>query len=146
MNKNINIKIKEIVENEVGLFLYATAYTKEGYEEVFNVYLYAKDRKISLDECAKAHKKIYPILEEYHITDNYSVQIGSVGIEKPLIEKWHFENAIDELAQIKTKTQGKITGTIKIVQEDIIEVVDKINQVKIINFDDIKSAKTLYKD
>lgn len=143
MNKNssLNQEISNIV-NDLGFLLYSIETITENHENIFRISIYSKDNNILLKDCTKTHKALYLLLEG-DIADKYTIQVSSVGIEKPLIELWHYKLAIKDMAKIKT-TKGTIVGTIEDVSEDTIKVIDKNNELIQINFLDIKKAKTLF--
>lgn len=142
MNKQtINEQISKIVA-ELDLLLYCIETVSENHENIFRINIYSENKKINLRDCTRVHKSIYPLLEE-NIALTHSIQVGSIGIEKPLLEHWHYELAVNEQVQIKAIKSSKIIGVLQKVFDDKIEVLvdDEVIEVK---FLDIKKAKTLF--
>jgi len=140
---NIEEELKKRLE-ELGFNLYSIEQVQENGENIYRVNFFHKDESLSLDDCAQVHKQLYPYLEEAGISDEYTVQIGSVGVEKPLTQKWHYELAIGEQITLKTNGKDKKVGVLKEVKGDEIVLQDKNNQTHSISLSDIKKAKTLF--
>lgn len=95
------------------------------------------DKPLSLDDIILASDIINPLLDEKDlIKESYTLDVSSVGIEKPL-DLSHLEKYVDRYVELHLshpyKGENYLTGTIKEVKDDelIIEVKVKSKKQKI---------------
>ncbi|VAY88098.1 FIG000325: clustered with transcription termination protein NusA [hydrothermal vent metagenome] len=143
-NSTINTQISQKIK-DLGFLLYCIENVTENHENIFRVNIYSDNKAITLKDCTIVHKAIYPLLED-NIANKYTIQVGSVGIERPLLELRHYELVINQNIQVRIKDAKKVIGELKEVLEDKIKVLNKNNELIDINFSDIHKAKTLFVD
>ena len=149
-NNFVNINDERFTHTLTGLIeeqslkLYSIETLKDNDELIFRINLFHNEKKISLDDCVKVHKSIYPYLEETGVCDRYRVEVSSVGIERALTQKEHYHYAINEWVKITTITKEKILGTLEKVLENGITIGLEDKGSIVIEFDNIKQAKTCF--
>lgn len=89
--------------------LYLLRWEKRGKEWVLGV-LVDKESPVTSSDCAEVSERISVDLDEAGLIDRqYELRVSSPGLERPLIEARHFQDAVDSLVEIKT--YGPINGT-----------------------------------
>jgi ribosome maturation factor RimP len=91
------------------------------------------DTGVTIELCAEVSK----VLSRYF--SDYTVEVSSPGIERPLSKPEHFMRYRDKKIQVNTK-QGAIIGTLASVNDDGIQVRISDERVEAIQFSEIKSA------
>ncbi len=105
---------------------------------------------ISLDECAAISRQISAVLDvEDLIPGEYRLEVGSPGIDRPLVKLKDFNHYAGHLAKIETQLpiegRKRFSGKLKPVEgENVIINVD--NRDFEIPFIDIQSAKLVLTD
>lgn len=82
---------------------------------------------VTLDDCVFISRQVSSLLDvEDPIEGNYSLEVSSPGIERPLAKKEHFEQAVGERIEVTTlaKCDGrrKILGQLLTVADHALEV------------------------
>ena len=100
--------------------------------------------KVSIDDCTNISRLINSSVNLEEIASgNYSLEVSSPGIDRPLKKKEHFEKFIGERAKIITtepvEKEHVITGTIIGVRDDTVIVENEKIKAEI-KFDNIKKA------
>ncbi len=120
------------------------------YPTISRVEVYiVSDNEIDIDITSRLNKQFQRLLENMGIAKgSYEMIVSSPGIERKLKTIRHFELALGELVKIKLfePIEGEyvLEGYIGSSSEQNIKLV--INSVEVvINFSNIKSAKTQYK-
>ena len=99
---------------------------------------------IKLDDCAKISHKIEPVIEASDLlNEDFQLEVGSAGIERPLTKLKDFVKFKNQMAKLKLshaiEESKNILGTIKDVQGNIIQIQTE-EQTLAIEFDNIKKA------
>ena len=108
------------------------------------------DARISLEECAAISRQISAVLDvEDLISGEYRLEVGSPGIDRPLVKLKDFSQYVGHLAKIETQLpiegRKRFSGILKPVEgENVIITVD--NRDFEIPFVDIHSAKLVLTD
>ena len=139
--------IVEPIITQLDYILYDIEYLKEGEEWFLRIYIFKKDRSITLDDCETVHNAITDILDEKDpISTSYNLEISSCGVERKLKEKFHYELAINTLVHIKLfKPIDKLKefeGTLVDVTDEGITIENNVK--KQFKYEDISSAYTVF--
>ena len=83
---------------------------------------------INLDQCAKVSRSVAAILDvEDPISGAYQLEVSSPGMERPLLETWHYERVIGDqvLVRLRHGIDGRRTyqGTLRGVTDQSIELL-----------------------
>lgn len=92
------------------------------------------EKPLSLDDIILASDIINPLLDEKDlIKESYTLDVSSVGIEKPL-DLRHLEKYVDRYVELHLshpyKGENYLTGTIKEVKDDMLTIEVKVKSKK----------------
>ncbi|MGI6680305.1 MAG: ribosome maturation factor RimP [Bdellovibrionota bacterium] len=144
--ENIEQQIKEIISRE-GFSLYDIEYPRSYTSGVITVYIFSKDKAVSLDDCATISKKI-SILPEYEssLSEKVSLVVSSPGVNRALKVREHFLGAVSERVKVKLRdmqeNKKSFIGILKSIDGDILNVFDEALKKEVqIKYDNIISAR-----
>jgi ribosome maturation factor RimP len=110
------------------------------------------DESFGIDECSAISHRLGDILEEKQwITENYTIEVSSPGVDKPLKFLRQYPKHIGRDMEIVMKDKAKLVGRLASVDSDYIVIVpaggkqknkEKDAQVKLA-FSEIEKAKVL---
>lgn len=112
------------VITDMGYELWGCEYLPQGKHSLLRIYIDKSDG-IQIDDCQEVSKQVSAVLDvEDPITGNYSLEISSPGIPRPLFYSWQFQRYIGQEAQIKTykpiKNKRRFTGIIVSANESTL--------------------------
>ncbi|KTD07471.1 ribosome maturation factor RimP [Legionella jamestowniensis] len=115
--------LKPLVE-DLGYELWGCEYLSQGKHSLLRIYI-DKENGISIDDCERVSKQISALLDvEDPIPGNYSLEISSPGIPRPLFHKEQYKRYIGHDVQVKVfkpvNGSRKLSGTILSVNEDTL--------------------------
>lgn len=148
MNKiNIVEQVREIAEKVVeklALELVHVELAGSGKNQVVRIYI-DKEAGITHDDCSIVSREIEDILDEKDpITNAYTLEVSSPGIERGLYTLQDFERFAGNKAKLKTESplngQKNFKGTIVGVKGEEIIFDDKTNKLVNIPFALVKKA------
>ena len=110
--------------NAVDLQLLGLELVTQGKHSVLRVYI-DHPEGIKVEDCEKASQQVSALLDiEDPISHEYTLEVSSPGIERPLFFKAHYEQALGEIVRIKTliKINGtrKFNGIIEKIEDDTV--------------------------
>jgi len=139
---------KETIVNilhDCGVDLYDIETVSENERKIFRIYITSKDG-ISLDKCSEVTKILSPILDlEPPVSGEYTLEVSSPGIERPLRKNEHYIGSIGEMVKVKLINTDKIIGKLESLEDGKITLVEDDGEVVSISLDDIDKARTYYK-
>lgn len=141
----------KIVVNSLGLELYDISTHRDNDETIFRISVVSsivvdgKRDGVSMDKCIELTHLLSPLLDvDSPISGEYRLEVGSAGIERKITSLHQFTLSINELVALTLKDKQKLQAKlIDVVDSKII--LDLDGQIKEIDFNDIKSAKTYFK-
>jgi ribosome maturation factor RimP len=153
-SKNIKQTVEEraqamlepIVANE-GLELVDLEFIREREGWILRLFIDKPGGRVGLDECSQVSRAVDPALDvEDFIPHEYSLEVSSPGVNRPLKKPAHFEQVKGQ--KVKVKTFGPVgepprknfTGTLTEVAADAISVDVEGGGVFRIPFKDIAKA------
>ena len=83
--------------------LYDLELTGGGKSRVLRVFILGVDQSVGLEQCAEVSRGLSWLLDtQEHIIqgNSYGLEVSSPGLERTLKEKWHFEEALQELVKV----------------------------------------------
>ncbi|MBE0492544.1 MAG: ribosome maturation factor RimP [Sulfurospirillum sp.] len=135
--------IEQIVSS-CGVQLYDTEVTSEGGRKIFRIYITATDG-VTLEKCAEISHILSPIFDlEPPLEDEYTLEISSPGIERPLKNLKHFQASIGEILKVKLINTDKIIGKLEKVSDKEITLLENDGEITTIAFDEIAKARTYF--
>ena len=131
--------------NDCGVYLYDIETVSENERKIFRIYITSKDG-INLDKCSEVTKILSPILDlEPPINGEYTLEVSSPGIERPLRKNEHYTGSIGEMLKVKLINTDKIIGKLESFEDGKITLIEDDGEVTTIALDDIEKARTYYK-
>jgi ribosome maturation factor RimP len=131
--------------HDCGVDLYDIEIVSENERKIFRIYITSKDG-ISLDKCSEVTKILSPILDlEPPVSGEYTLEVSSPGIERPLRKNEHYIGSIGEMVKVKLINTDKIIGKLESLEDGKITLVEDDGEVVSISLDDIDKARTYYK-
>jgi ribosome maturation factor RimP len=118
-------EIKELIEpviEDMGYILWGCEYLPQGKHSLLRIYI-DKDVGIGIEDCQKVSKQVSALLDvEDSISANYSLEISSPGMPRPLFYDWQYKQYVGQEVIIKLSKpvlgSRKYTGTILSIEND----------------------------
>ena len=136
----IEEKIFDIVKPTIqamGYELVGIEYHASGKFSTLRIYVDI-DRGINLDDCEKVSKQVSDLLDiDDPITGQYSLEVSSPGLERPLFTMEHYHRFLGHDVKIKLyraiEGRRKFNGTIFSVSDanDMVELATELGNVEI---------------
>lgn len=105
---------------------------------------------VSIQDCRTASHNFSGILdlEEDLFPENYSLEVGSAGVERPLVKKDDYKKFAGRIVMLKLhnlynqskRIQGELLG----IEEELVKIKNK--DIHLIEFENIKSANLVFTD
>ena len=121
----IKTEIQQLLQpivNDAGYQLWGCEYLAQGKHSLLRVYI-DKEGGIGIADCELVSRQISAVLDvEDPIKSNYSLEVSSPGIPRPLFEKEHFERYLGHDVELKLykllNGKRKFEGTIQSVNNN----------------------------
>lgn len=135
IKQDIERLLKPVIE-DLGYELWGCEYLSQGKHSLLRIYI---DKKggIGIHDCERVSKQISALLDvEDPIPGNYSLEISSPGIPRPLFTKEHYKQYLGREVRLKLSKpindQRNLIGTIISTNEEslILEIDDKQLEVQ----------------
>ncbi|OGT59087.1 MAG: hypothetical protein A3F14_02675 [Gammaproteobacteria bacterium RIFCSPHIGHO2_12_FULL_43_28] len=128
-------KLEKLI-SAMGYELIGGEMVQEGRQKCFRIYIDSPNG-INLDDCTRVSHQVSAMLDvEALIQGDYSLEISSPGINRPLFQLVHYKKAVGE--QVKIRLRLPIEGRrqyqgelLSIDGEDICLLVDKAQEIKL---------------
>lgn len=129
-----------------GFELLGLEFVQAGRHSTLRVYI-DHENGINVDDCAEVSRQVSAILDvEDPITNEYSLEVSSPGVDRPLFKQAHYEAAVGEEVRLRTKLpqEGRrnfkgdlvaVNGdmiTLKVDAQDFILMLSNIERANII--------------
>ncbi|KTC94417.1 ribosome maturation factor RimP [Legionella erythra] len=126
----IKADIQELLEplvNSLGYELWGCEYLSQGRHSLLRIYI-DKEDGIGIDDCERVSKQISALLDvEDPISGNYSLEISSPGIPRPIFYKKHYLRYLGHDIQLKlykpVNGSRKLAGRIAAVDDDTLRLL-----------------------
>lgn len=129
---NFEQKLTELLRPTVemtGMELLGIEFISAGNNSVLRLYI-DHENGIDVDNCADVSREVSAILDvEDPISSEYSLEVSSPGVDRPLFTKEHFQMVIGETVEVKLgmplNGRRKFKGLLEAIEGDnLIVVVD----------------------
>ena len=146
------LEIKSLTEKTIeklGYKLYDVMFLKEAGDWYLRFFIEKEDgTKIDLDDCEKVSEALDPILDEKDpISESYSLEVSSCGLERHLREEEHFKWAIGKKILVKTykpiDKEKEFAGELMAYDDTLIIRQDDKKTIEITK-ENIANSKILY--
>lgn len=123
IRNEIEAMLMPLVE-DLGYEFWGCEYLSQGKHSLLRIYI-DKENGINVDDCERVSKQISAFLDvEDPIPGNYSLEISSPGIPRPLFYKEQYKRYLGQDVQVKlfkpVNGSRKLSGTILDVSEDVL--------------------------
>ena len=121
--------VRDIVQPTVealGLELWGVEHIQQGRYSVLRIFIDSEET-VNLTDCERASRQISALLDvEEPISGEYTLEVSSPGLERPLFKLDQFAQFIGDQVKIKTKGplegRRKFTGVIECVSEETVSL------------------------
>ena len=142
-------KIIEPAVKAVGYELWGIEFFPQGRYSLLRVYI-ELEGGIGIEDCAKTSRQISAVLDvEDPISEEYTLEVSSPGIERPLFLPTHYQRYIGQKAKVdvyeKLANKRKITGVIKFADDENVGI-DSDDEVLTIPFSNLMKGHLLISD
>ncbi|MBN8543202.1 MAG: ribosome maturation factor RimP [Alphaproteobacteria bacterium] len=149
---NVAQQVRELIEPSITSMGFNLVQVKlnDGKHRLLQIMAERPDGSMTLDDCEKISRQISAILDVEDIIDSaYRLEVGSPGIDRPLVSLKDFENYKGHSAKLETilpiHGRKRFTGTIKAIEgENVVLAVDK--EEFVIPHRDVQAAKLVLTD
>jgi ribosome maturation factor RimP len=146
----IQTEIEQLINPTIegmGYDLWGCEYLAQGKHSVLRIYIDKKDG-IGLEDCENVSRQVSAILDvEDPITGNYSLEVSSPGIPRPLFRSSQYQHYVGLDVQIKlfkpVLAKRKFIGNILSVDENILSLMID-NKPQIFLFSNIVKANLTF--
>ena len=123
-------RIKQLLEptiSALGLELWGVEHLGSGRGSVLRIYI-DSHAGVDIDDCERASRQISALLDvEDPIAGEYTLEVSSPGLERPLFTREHYERYLGSEARLKLREpyQGRrrFKGVIERVEDDQVEIL-----------------------
>ncbi len=123
IRNEIEVMLRPLIA-DLGYELWGCEYVPQKKHSLLRIYI-DKEDGITIDDCERVSKQISAFLDvEDPIPGNYSLEVSSPGIPRPLFYKDQYRRYLGQNIQVKlfkpVNGSRKLTGTIVNVDEDVL--------------------------
>jgi len=117
---------------QVGKELLGVEFISAGNNSILRLFI-DHENGIDVDDCAEVSRQVGAILDvEDPISSEYSLEVSSPGVDRPLFDLAHYEAVIGETVEIKLSIslngRRKFKGLLQAIENDtLVVVVDGID-------------------
>ena len=141
--------LKPVVE-ALGFEFWGLEYLSQGKDSVLSVYI-DSENGITVDDCATVSRQVSGIMDvEDPITSEYSLEVSSPGMDRPLFTVEQFNRYVGEFVDVKLRYafegRRKFKGKLVAIEEGEDIVVHFDNHEYILPIDAIDKANLIFQD
>lgn len=144
--KQLEDILRPVVEG-LGYEFWGIEYLSQGHHSKLRVFIDDAEKGINIDDCEKVSRQISGVMDvEDPIQTEYTLEVSSPGMDRPLFRLEHYEAFVGHKVQIKLRMafegRRKFQGLIKGVEGDeVVVVVD--DHEYLLPFDSIEKANIM---
>jgi ribosome maturation factor RimP len=131
----------------LGLELLGVEYAPSGGSALLRLYIDVADRPVTVEDCEAASREVSAVLDvEDPIASNYTLEVSSPGIDRPLFTLAQFERFTGEEAKVslrlpqdgRRRVQGKIVRaadgavTLAVDKGEFVIAIDNIEKARLV--------------
>ena len=136
----------EPVVESLGCELWGIEYITQGRRALLRIYI-DKPEGVSLEDCERVSRQSSSVLDvEDPITKEYTLEVSSPGMDRPLYKLSHYEQSVGERVQVKLRSafegRRKFTGLLKSVEGDEV-VLEVDNEEYVLPIETIDKANVI---
>ncbi len=112
IHQELEVILKPVVE-DLGCELWACEYLVQGKHSMVRIYI-DKPEGIHIEDCEKVSREVSVLLDvQEPITGNYTLEVSSPGMDRPLFKVSHFQRYLGSDITVKVRHPILINGTVK---------------------------------
>ncbi|AHI28109.1 MULTISPECIES: ribosome maturation factor RimP [Marinobacter] len=141
--KQLEDILRPVVEG-LGFEYWGIEYRSQGHHSKLRVFIEDVENGISIEDCEKVSRQISGVMDvEDPIQSEYTLEVSSPGMDRPLFRLEHYEAFAGQQVQIRLRMafegRRKFNGLIKGVEgDDVVVIVD--DHEYLLPFDSIERA------
>lgn len=133
------------VTDELGYYLWDVSYVKEGASWYLRIFIDC-DEGITIEDCERVTEPVNKILDEADpISQSYTLEVGSAGLERELLKEDHFEICEGDKVRIRfirnIDGEKEISAFLKGADKNQVTVADENGNEKVFQLSDIAFVK-----
>lgn len=118
------VELLQPVAEGLGYEFVGLEYLPSGKHSVLRIYI-DHENGISVDDCERVSHQVSGVLEvEDPIRGQYTLEVSSPGLDRPLFTREHYERFLGQRATVRTDVpldgRRKFTGVLKTVDDDVL--------------------------
>ncbi len=127
-DKRLADLVAPVVE-ALGYELWGLEYLSQGRHTTLRIYIDGPDG-VNVDDCAAVSRQVSSVFDvEDPITGEYTLEVSSPGMDRPLFTKQQFENYVGEQVKIRLRMayegRKKFSGQLMAVEgDDVVVAID----------------------
>lgn len=129
-------KSRELVElltpvvESVGLELLGIEYAPSSSHALLRIYIDVADRQVGIEDCETVSREVSALMDvEDPISTEYTLEVSSPGIDRPLFTSAHFQRFLGEEAKVSLRLpqdgRRRLQGRIAKVDGDMITIAEE---------------------
>lgn len=127
------------------LELLGIEFAQSGSRALLRLYIDAEGRMVNIEDCETVSREVAAILDVNDpISSNYTLEVSSPGIDRPLFKPEHFARFMGEQAKVNLRlplnTRRRVQGKIVKVEGEMITIAEDKAEFEIA-FDNIEKAR-----
>ena len=142
------VKVATLIEpslDALGYELVGVEYAAQGKHSILRIYI-DSPTGVDVDDCQKASQQISGVLDvEEPLSGQYTLEVSSPGLERPLFVAAHFERFAGERAEVRMRTpidgQRKFVGQLAGVEDNNVKLDLENGESILLSLADIDKAK-----
>ena len=149
------VSLLEPIVISIGYEFVGLEYISQGRHSILRIYI-DNPEGVTVDDCALVSRQVGAVLDvEDPVSGEYSLEVSSPGMNRPLFKLEHYEQFIGEEAKLKTfrpqhgehigKGQRKFRGFITSIEGNNIFFEIEKDQIVSIPFNEIETANLVAK-
>jgi ribosome maturation factor RimP len=145
-------KAEEIVEllaptvQALGMELLGVEYAPSGGSALLRLYIDVEGRPVNVEDCEAVSREVSAVLDvEDPIASNYTLEVSSPGIDRPLFTLAQFARFVGEQAKVSLRLpqdgRRRLQGTIARAADGAVTLVGDKDETFVVAMDNIEKAR-----
>ena len=131
----------EALARECGVQLYDVETVSENGRTIYRISI-TKAGGLGLDDCERLSRLLSPIYDvEPPLEGEWTLEVGSPGLERKLSKPQHFANSVGELVRLSCTDGQKLSGEVLGCEGGVLRLRADGGEVSV-RLDEIKKART----
>lgn len=136
------------ITDELGYYLWDVCYEKEGAVWYLRIFIDSDDG-ITIEDCERANAPINAVMDEKDpISQAYTLEVGSAGLERELVKEEHFEICEGDTVRIRfirnVDGEKEVTAVLSGADKDGVSVVLDDGSTKTFPLSDIAYVRLYF--